>query len=149
MDSVPRHAKPVVWVVIAVMFASAIFAWEPWPFTSFRLFSQLRIDHQTAWLATTVEGDGTERDYPLGALPRGFRGFGFTMAEFAGASPERQDALCRTWVGAAPELVGRDAVEVRIYQRSWTLSERDESGAAPGSTTLEYVCTRGGASRAG
>ena len=145
-DRVPRFARPFVAVLLTAMIATAIFAWEPWPLTSFRLFSTLRIDEQSAWSATTVDASGEEEPYPLGAEDHGFRGFPFTMSEFVGADPERQDELCRTWVEAAPTLVGRDAVEVRIYLRTWRLSEREDDRALPGTTTLKYTCTESGLS---
>ncbi|HET6830518.1 MAG TPA: hypothetical protein VFH44_04115 [Solirubrobacterales bacterium] len=140
----PGFARPFVAVMIALMLACAVFVWEPWPFTSFRLFSNLRLDHQTAWSATTVDRAGNEDPYPLGAEDHGFRGFPFTMVEFTSAPAERQDELCRLWVEAAPELVGRDAVAVRIYRRSWDLSSRAGDAALPGERTLEYVCRPSG-----
>jgi hypothetical protein len=147
-DRVPRYARPFVAILIAAMIACAVFAWEPWPLTSFRLFSNVRIDEQSAWLATTVDATGDEEPYPLGGEDHGFRGFPFTMSEFASADPARQDELCRTWVDAAPELVGRDAVEVNLYLRSWRLSDRDDDGARPGTTELRYTCTGTGLSDA-
>ncbi len=148
-DRVPRLARPFVATLIAAMVACAVFAWEPWPLTSFRLFSTLRVDEQAAWQATTVDAAGEEEPYPLGGEDHGFRGFPFTMGEFEDAPPERRDELCRTWVEAAPMLVGRSAEEVRIYLRRWRLSAREGDRALPGRTTLEYVCTAEGASDAG
>lgn len=143
-DKTPRYAQPFAAALIALMVACAVFAWEAWPFTSFRLFSTVRIDQQTAWLATTVDSTGDEDSYPLGGETRGFRGFPFTMNEFTSATPARQDELCRLWVTSAPELVDRDAVEVRIYQRSWTLSDRRDDEAIPGRTDLRFVCDANG-----
>ncbi len=136
----PRFARPFVTLLIAAMIATAVFAWEPWPLTSFRLFSHVRTDEQTGWVARTVEGDGFEGAYPIGAQELGFRGFGFVMAEFVDASDERQDELCRTWVRAAPELIGVEATQVRLYQRHWELSEREDDRALPGDEDLVYVC---------
>lgn len=127
------------------MLVTAVLALEPWPLTSFRLFSTVRADEQAQWLATTVDEAGAERPYPLGGEDRGFRGFPFTMAGFGAADPERQDELCRLWVASAPELVGVDPVEVRLYLRSWELSARSGERALPGSTELIYVCTEAGA----
>ena len=143
-DGVPRLARPLVAVLLTAMIATAIFAWEPWPLTSFRLFSTLRVDRQSAWSATTVSPSGEELPYPLGAADHGFRGFPFTMGEFVSAEPERQDELCRTWVEAAPTLVGREAEQVRIYLRTWRLSERSGDRALPGTTEREYTCTSSG-----
>ena len=148
-DRVPRLARPFVAVLLAAIVATAIFAWEPWPLTSFRLFSTVRVDHQSAWRATTIDATGEEEAYPLGGLGLGFRGFPFTMSEFAGAGRERREELCRTWVDAAPDLVGRDAVEVRLYLRSWELSDRSDDRALPGTTVLRFVCTDRGVEVAG
>ncbi len=143
-DEVPRLAKPFVACLLTAMIVCGVFAWEAWPLTSFRLFSEARVDQQAAWSATLVDPDGEESAYPLGGLDHGFRGFPFTMAEFAGADQARQDELCRTWVEAAPELVGQEAAEVRISLRSWTLSDREDDRALPGTTELRYVCTEEG-----
>jgi hypothetical protein len=147
-DQVPRLARPFVVVLIVAMFACAIFAWEPWPLTSFRLFSNLRVDHQAAWSATTIDAGGNEEQYPLGGEDHGFRGFPFTMSEFVSADRGRQDQLCRTWVAGAPDLVGHEAVEVRLYLRDWTLSDRAGDHALPGATELRYTCTDGGLANA-
>lgn len=138
-DRVPRLARPFVALLIAAMVASAVFVLEPWPLTSFRLFSHLRFDEQTAWRATVVESNGEEVDYPLGLAIR----------EFADANEGRRDELCRTWVAAAPEIVDRQAVEVRMYQRRWLLSERSGDRALPGSQEHVFTCTSQGSEVAG
>jgi hypothetical protein len=149
IDRVPRFARPFVAWLVAMMAASAIFVWEPWPFTSFRLFSQLRAPDQGAWSATAVLADGEEVAYPLGGLPRGFRGFSFVMPEFVGADAQRRKELCRTWVDAAPELIGRRAIRVNVYFRRWDLSKRSGDRALPGTNTLIYICTLQGSADAG
>jgi hypothetical protein len=138
-DRVPRLARPLVAFLIAAMVASAVFVLEPWPLTSFRLFSHLRVDEQTAWEATVVEPNGEELGYPLG----------FAIGEFVDADGERRDELCQTWVAAAPELVARHAVEVRLYQRRWRLSERSGDRALPGSREHAFTCTSEGSEVAG
>lgn len=130
------------------MVACALFAWEPWPLTSFRLFSTVRSAEQQSWRATTLAVDGKEQTYPLGALPEGYRGFAFTMRDFGAADRARQDELCRTWVEAAPGLIDRDPVEVRIYLNTRLLSERDGDRSPPGTDELRYVCDGEGLSDA-
>jgi hypothetical protein len=144
-DGVPRFARPFVALLIAGMIASALFVWEPWPLTSFRLFSHVRTDAQSGWRATTVAADGTELAYPLDSLDDGLRNFGFRMAEFVTADAQRRDELCRTWVAVVPDVLGRDAVEVRLYQRHWLLSERQGDRASPGVEKLAFTCTIEGA----
>ena len=138
-DRVPRLARPFVALLIAAMVASAVFVWEPWPLTSFRLFSHLRVDEQTAWEATVVEPNGEELGYPLG----------FAIRDFVDADEEQRDELCRTWVAAAPEIVAREAVEVRLYRRRWLLSERSGDRALPGSREHAFTCTSEGSEVAG
>jgi hypothetical protein len=140
-DEVPRLARPFVALLLAAMVASAVFVWEPWPLTSFRLFSHVRADAQSGWRATTVETDGTELAYPLDSLGRGLRNFGFRMTEFAAADEARRDELCRTWVAVAPEVTDRDVVEVRLYERHWLLSARQGDRALPGAEQLMFICT--------
>lgn len=136
----PRHAGLFVTLVITAMCASALFAWEPWPLSGFRLFSTIRTEQQTSWLATIVDNRGEEVGYPLGASPGGYRGFAFTMGEFAGADEARRDELCSTWVGAAPELLGQEAAEVRIYLRTRVLSDRAGEDAGTAADELRYIC---------
>lgn len=143
--SAPRLARPFVALLIAAMIASAVFVLEPWPLTSFRLFSHLRYDQQSAWQATIVRTGGRESDYPLDSLPQGVRGFNVVMAEFATADTARRDELCRAWVAAAPGLVDRDPVELRLYLRSWQLSERSGDRALPGTREHSFTCTGDGA----
>lgn len=140
-DNAPRLARPFVAVLIAAMLASALFVWEPWPLTSFRLFSHLRYDEQASWQATAVTRRGEEVELPLGGSPQGLRGFGFVMAEFAEADVDRQDLLCRTWLDAAPGLTGRRVFEVRLEQRRWRLSQRSGKRALPGELRHFYTCT--------
>ena len=144
-DRVPPLARPFVAVLFAAMLASALFLWEPWPVSSFRLFSHLRYDEQTSWEALAVTPGGEEVELPLASSSRGLRGFGFAMAEFAAADPARRDELCRVWLRAAARMVGRPVVEVHLEQRRWRLSERSGDRALPGERRHVYTCTREGA----
>jgi hypothetical protein len=134
-DRVPRFARPFVALLIAAMVASAVFVWEPWPLTSFRLFSHVRVDEQTSWQATAVEPNGDELAYPLG----------FALADFVHGDGERRNELCRTWLAAAPEVVGKRAVAIRLDERRWLLSRRSGDRALPGVTRHRFTCTRAGA----
>jgi hypothetical protein len=133
-DRVPRFARPFVALLIAAMVASAVFVWEPWPLTSFRLFSHVRVDEQTAWQATVVKPTGDELAYPLG----------FAIADFVRGDAERRNELCRIWIDAAPEVVGHRAVAIRLYERRWLLSRRRGDRALSGVTRRRFTCTRRG-----
>jgi hypothetical protein len=143
-DRVPSHARPLVLLLVLAMLASAVFVWEPWPLTSFRLFSHVRHDEQTAWVATIADARGEEIAYPIDTLDEGFRNFGFRMAEFSTAVEGRRDELCRTWVDAATQVAGPGAREVRLYRRTWRVTEREGDRALPGTRELVFVCTGAG-----
>jgi len=148
VDRVPRLSRAFVLILLTCMIASALFVWEPWPFTSFRLFSHVRTDEQTAWGATIVEADGTTMPYPIDSLDEGLRNFSFRVAEFIGADQQRRDELCRVWVSAAPDVVDGPVTAVRLYQRQWLVSDRDGDRALPGTETPMFTCTRSGVSSA-
>ena len=143
-DAVPRYARPAVLALLALMVASALFVWEPWPFTSFRLFSHLRYDEQSSWQARAVDPAGNETVVQFAGSSSGLRGFQFTMAEFLGASGERQDELCSTWIAEAPAFVDGPVTQVRLYRRDWLLSERRDDRALEGTTSLVYTCSAQG-----
>lgn len=145
----PRLARPFVVVFLLATVAAPTLVWEPWPLTSWRLFSHARTDLQTGWQATAVSDAGVEVSYPLGALPRGYRGFSFLMREFPDAPVERRDELCRTWLAGADEGIGVRARAVRIYRTERRLSRREGNRTLPPSRELAYVCTAEGARGAG
>ena len=142
--SAPRFARPFVAVFLIAFVVCALATIEAWPLTAWRLFSHLRTQDQATWKATVVDRDGVEHDYPLGALPQGYRGFGFLMNEFVSDSPARQAELCDTWRSGADELLGFEARSVRIYQLRSDLSERDGDRAVAPLRTLMYTCRPGG-----
>ena len=140
----PRLARPFVAVFLVAIVVCAIATIEAWPLTSWRLFSHLRSDGQSAWTATAVDAVGREHDYPLGHLGEGYRGFVFLMSGFAERSPAEQLELCDTWREGADDLLGFEAREVRLYLSEWTLSDRVGDRAVAGDPRLRYVCRPGG-----
>jgi hypothetical protein len=132
---------------LLAMIAAAIFSWEPWPITSFRLFSHLRQDQQHGWEATVIDRDGREAPLAISDLASGFHGFRFRMAEFESARWQRRDEICQAWV--AP-LLGTDSgpkAEIRLYRLEWRLSRRIDGGerAAAPARALAFVCSAAGA----
>ena len=129
------------------MVAAAVFTWEPWPITSFRLFSHLREDRQQGWSATLADPRG-EAPLAVADLSPDLRGFSFRMAEFEAAPWARRDEICRAWVAPLTEA-GRES-EIRLYRTSWRLSRRiDGERPAPPQRQLAFVCTAAGAQRGG
>jgi len=149
-EAAPRLARPFVVLFLTLIVAAAIFTWEPWPITSFRLFSHLRADRQQGW-AATVDVQGRETPLAVADLSSGLRGFSFRMAEFESASWSRRDEICRAWTAPLSEAEGRRGAEIRLYRTSWQLSQRIDGGErpAPPRRRLAFVCTPAGAQDGG
>jgi hypothetical protein len=147
-DGPSRATRTFVAAFIAAFAVCGLFGIEAWPLTGWRLFSQLRTDHQVSWRAVVVDSRGYEQPISFVDLPRGYRNFPLVMRTFASLSPREQAAACRAWLAAARrETTGASAV--RIYRVDWYLSYRRGSGDGPppARTTL-YTCTDKWASRA-
>lgn len=140
----PIRARILLWGIVGLMVASAAFVWEPWPFTSFRLFSHLRTDEQSRWEAAVTDAQGELHSYPLSSADNGLRGFAFAMSEFEAAPTERRVEMCATWIGASREIIGVEATSLRIYQRRWKLSDRVGDRSRLGPRELRYVCRPSG-----
>jgi hypothetical protein len=141
----PRYARPFVAVLLCALIVCTFASVEAWPFTAWRLFSTLRTDEQQGWAATIVSAPGVERDFPIGSLGDGTRGFSLLMGGFADRPPGEQDAICRTWFGDGTDYLGHRPVAVRIYSLSWRLSQRLGDRPRPPMRTLAWTCTEQGA----
>lgn len=142
MDDLPKTAKPLAGTILILLLVSIIFLLEPWPFSSFRLFSHLRVDAQIAWTSTAINESGEETDYPLGAASSGSQGFIFRLSEFRDATSERQLEICQGWLNLDQALVKENVQELRLYQRRWSVSDRDGDRAKEGEITLIFKCDR-------
>jgi hypothetical protein len=145
----PRYARLFVVVLVCAMIGCAAATVEAWPFSAWRLFSTLRTDEQHGWAATIVLPGGAERDFPIGALGDGNRGFTLVLNGFASRPQAERDAICRTWVREAASYTGGKSRAVRIYALTWRLSEEFGDSPRPPSRTLAWTCTTGGARAAG
>jgi hypothetical protein len=116
---------------------------EAWPLTGWRLFSNLRTDHQVSWRAVAVDADGGETQIRFGDLPRGYRNFPLVMRTFASLPAKEQVAACRAWLAAARRELP-EATAVRIYRVDWYLSHRHGSRDGPPPTSrLLLTCGDG------
>jgi hypothetical protein len=141
----PSYARPFVVVLLTGLVACAAASVEAWPFTAWRLFSTPRTDQQRAWAATVVSGAGVERNFPIGRVGSGSRGFLFLMNGFADRTPAERDAICRAWVQEGTSYLGRSPVAVRIYATTRPLEPRVGNRRATPVRTLRWICTDRGA----
>ena len=127
---------------LAAFLVCGLFGLELWPLTGWRLFSQLRTDHQVAWRAMALGEDG-EKQILASELPHAYSNFPLVMRTFSELPGAEQEAVCRAWLEAA----WRDrpgARAVRIYRVDWYLSHRHGSrDGPPPSATLLLACDAG------
>ena len=136
-----RRVRAFVAAFLTAFAVCGAFGIEAWPLTGWRLFSELRTDHQVSWRAVAVDGRGDENPIRFEDLPRGYRNFPLVMRTFASVPAPEQATACRVWLAAARrERIAVGAV--RIYRVDWYLSYRHSSGdGPPPARTLLFTCT--------
>jgi len=86
-------------LVLALLLTAAVEA-ELWPFTAYRLFSEVRTGTTVSLdlVAATAEGDvvvrPADRDAPLATTTRQYQ-------DLAGAAPDRRQEMVTAWLGLA------------------------------------------------
>lgn len=136
-----RGVRVFVVAFLAAFAVCGAFGIEAWPLTGWRLFSQLRTDHQVSWRAIAVDGRSNEDPIRFEDLPRGYRNFPLVMRTFASLPAREQAAACRAWLVAARRQT-TGVGTVRIYRVDWYLSYRHGSGdGPPPARTLLFTCT--------
>lgn len=114
----PRPAvRLAVYAFLAAVVACGLLGIEAWPFSGFRLFSQVRTGTQVRWELVTTDGLGAERPADLSSMGRGFRQSAHLLPHLAVAPPEEQAAACRGWFDAAPG-VSRLLVYRSVYEQA-------------------------------
>lgn len=144
----PRHVRVFVAAFLAVIVACPLVGINAWPFSSWRLFSNVATNTQSRWEAVAVDASSVEHPYAIAVAPNGYRGFGTVMAQFSHRPTARRNALCEGWMRGAATEFGGTARLVRIYRLQWRLSERRGKRAAPPSRDLAWTCSPKGADAA-
>jgi hypothetical protein len=139
-DELPPHrVRAFVVAFLGAFVLCGLFGLELWPLTGWRLFSQLRTDHQVAWQATAVEEDG-EKPIRFAELPRTYRNFPLVMRTYSTLPRAEQLAACRLWLDAA-QGQSPAATAMRIYRIDWYLSYGHGAGHGPAPRkTLLITC---------
>jgi hypothetical protein len=138
----PRRVRAFVVAFLGAFVLCGLFGLELWPLTGWRLFSQLRTDHQVAWQATAVGEDG-ETPIRFATLPRTYRNFPLVMRTYSELPHAEQLAACHLWLNAA-QRQSPAATAMRIYRIDWYLSYRHGSrDGPPPRRTLLMSCSDG------
>lgn len=102
-----------------------------WPFTGFRLFSEVRHADRGSWSIVAVDAAGDESTVRLGDLPVAYRTSTRLLPHFDDMAADERDEICAAWVQDRD-----DVVEVRIY----AVVTRLRPDAPPPTRTLAYTC---------
>jgi hypothetical protein len=138
----PALARPFLYGFLAVLLLTALLAVEWWPFTGWKLFSQLRTGTVHGWQVTTVDPAGNEEALDFGALPRGFSGWFQLAQRLPSMTASDRDELCTTWLTATHDA-GTGAVGVRVYRTTQAVRTDDRGPAPPVERTFYLACGDG------
>jgi hypothetical protein len=136
--AVPRRTRALVYAFLGVFAITGLAHLEAWPFTGFRLFSELRTSERETWVVVAVDRRGDETHVDLSDLPVGSRGSAKLIDGFDDLSRSERDAVCHAWVEPRQER-GEDVAEVRVYARVDSV----RPDGPPATRTLAYTCGRG------
>ena len=135
---VSRRVRRGVHLFLLAFAVTGVLHLELWPFTGFRLFSEVRTAQHEGWAIVAVDGDGEERAIRLAQLPVAFRNTGRLIDGFDRRSTAERDAICDAWADAA-RAHGEDVDRVRIY----SVVESVRPDGPPPVRTLAYECGTG------
>jgi hypothetical protein len=139
VETVSAASRWFVRAFLAAFFLCAILGLEAWPLTGFRLFSQLRHETRTMWVADTVSPGG-EAPLWFTQLPRAYQGFSLIIWRFGRLSPASKRAACAAWLFEA-RRVRQGVTAIRIFRVAWrALPRRGIRSVQPPSSALAYVC---------
>jgi len=126
-----------VHVFLLVFAVTGVAHLELFPFTGFRLFSELRTDERESWQLRAVAPDGDETPIRLSELPLAYRNTTRLLLGFDDLSRADQDAVCDAW--AQPRRgSGAAVVGVRVY----AVVESVRPDGPPPQRRLAYECGR-------
>jgi hypothetical protein len=134
---VSPRTRRAVYAFLAVFAITGVAHLEPWPFTGFRLFAELRRDTVRSWQIVAVDGDGRESSVALGDLPIAYRSSSRQIDSFPDLRPAERDAICDAWVGPRRHR-GEDIALVRLYAKV----ESVRPDGPPPVRVLAYECGR-------
>jgi hypothetical protein len=115
VPSVSPLTRHLVHAFLLVFAVTGLAHLELFPFSGFRLFSELRGDERTSYQLRAVDDDGEEVGISLSHLPLGYRQTVRLVPGMAEMSTSERDEICDAWAGPLRKR-GVDVVRVRIYR---------------------------------
>jgi hypothetical protein len=135
------RAGPRVLVLglLAALLVCGLAGVEWWPFTAWKLYSQVRTDSRVVWEASTVAADGRETAVDPNGLPLGYRHVELLLARFPGYSSEKREEICDAIAEGARDE-GEEVVAVRVYRVDERLRETGGDVTLEREPELRYEC---------
>jgi hypothetical protein len=120
---VTRVQRLWVYALLVLLVVPGVIGFDAWPLTGWRLFSLSRDGSQVEWaLDVRVDGSTTFREVDLEELPLAFRNAAWPLAELAGASDARRQAVCAALLDGVLDTYD-DAVELALVRERRTLTD--------------------------
>lgn len=132
---VSRRTRGCVYAFLLVFAITGFAHLELFPFSGFRLFSEVRTAERHSWQLRAVDDDGNETAVPLSTLPRGDRHTTARLEEFADLSAASRDETCDEWAESV-RAGGVEVSSVRVYYVAVDV----RPDAPPPRRTLTYEC---------
>lgn len=123
-DAVGRPARYFVTALTGLIVVFAASDVEVWPLTGWRLFSTLRDETQTEWVAEATNANGESRIVSYEELPLGFRNAAWVVDNLPDASADEREDVCQAILDAILD-VEPETVDVRVARNRARLEERD------------------------
>ena len=140
-DDPPQAVSPrlrrTLHVFLLVFALAGLAHVEAWPFTGFRLFSELRTSTRDGWELVTVDADGAEHVLDLHDLPVASRYTYKVLDDFDDMSAGERDEICAAWAGPR-----RASGQVVAAVRAYAVTFRVKPGGGLTRRDLAYECGR-------
>lgn len=134
-DEVSPRVRRALHLFLLVFAVCGLAHIERWPFTGFRLFSELRTAERHTWELTAVDPQGQEHPIELHELPVAYRNTSKLLLGFPHRSAAARDAVCDAWE-LPLRAAGHAVVKVRIYRLIGSV----RPDAPPPQRHLAYEC---------
>jgi hypothetical protein len=108
---------------------------ELFPFSGFRLFSELRPAERQSWQLRAVDEAGDEIPIRLGELPLGYRNSSIRLRAFDDLTAAERDDICDAWAEPLRDS-GTVVTRVRVY----AVVQGVRPDAGPPVRRLAYEC---------
>jgi hypothetical protein len=132
---VSRRTRRVLHLFLLVFAVTGVAHLELFPFSGFRLFSELRPAERQSWQLRAVDDAGQEIPIRLGDLPLGYRNTSIRLQGFDALNAAERDEVCDAWAEPLRDA-GAEVVAVRVY----AVVQGVRPDAPPPVRRLAYEC---------